>query len=173
MLDMGWSELLLIGVIALIVVGPKDLPRMLRTFGQFVGKMRGMARDFQRSMDDAAREADMNELKGIKDTLNDVRSIQSDAAGAIRKGLTNLDDEIEKSADLRVEDIDEDAPVTVGKVEKIKPAEPVSTTSSTAAPVDKPDPAATGSGTPVPADLVDEPEPADTAVPEPRTASGS
>lgn len=166
MLDMGWSELLLIGVIALIVVGPKDLPRMLRTFGQFVGKMRGMARDFQRSMDEAAREADMNELKGIKDTLNDVRSIQSDAAGAIRKGLSNIDDEIGKSADLKVEDIDEDRPVTVGKVEKIKPAE-------TAAPADGPDPAATGGATPAPGDLVDEPEAAGAAAPEPRTASSA
>ena len=166
MLDMGWTEILLIGVIALIVVGPKDLPRMLRTFGQFVGKMRGMARDFQRSMDDAAREADMEELKGIKDTLNDVRSIQSDAAGAIRKGLSDIDREIEKSADLKVEDIDEDAPhLKVGKVEKIKPAEPA------------PDRPAASTG-----DLTEEPAEAKPATAEPaepapageaRTASGS
>ena len=58
MFDIGGLELLVIGVIALIVVGPKDLPGMFRTVGQFVGRMRGMAREFQRSMEAAADEAD-------------------------------------------------------------------------------------------------------------------
>ena len=167
MLDMGWTEILLIGVIALIVVGPKDLPRMLRTFGQFVGKMRGMVREFQRSMDDAAREADLEEFKDIKDTLNDVRAVKNDAAGAIRKGLSDMDREIEKSTDLRVEDINEDAPKPAAK-----PADPApaSGMTSTAAPVDKPDPAAIANAAPAPGDLVDEPEP---AAPQPRTASGT
>ncbi|HUF57397.1 MAG TPA: Sec-independent protein translocase protein TatB [Thermohalobaculum sp.] len=66
MLDIGWTELMVIGVIALLVVGPKELPRLLRTVGQFVGKARGMARDFQRSMEDAAREADLKELTDLK-----------------------------------------------------------------------------------------------------------
>ena len=66
MLDIGWTELMVIGVIALLVVGPKELPRLLRTVGQFVGKARGMAREFQRSMEDAAREADLKELTDIK-----------------------------------------------------------------------------------------------------------
>ena len=88
MLDMGWTEILLIGVVALIVVGPKDLPRMLRTLGQYAGKMRGMAREFQRSMDDSAREADLAELKDIGSTLNDVRKIQTDAKSAISQGFS-------------------------------------------------------------------------------------
>lgn len=66
MLDIGWSELMVIGVLALLVVGPKELPRLMRTVGQFVGKARGLARDFQRSMEDAAREADLNELTDLK-----------------------------------------------------------------------------------------------------------
>ncbi|MEL6476810.1 MAG: Sec-independent protein translocase protein TatB [Pseudomonadota bacterium] len=74
MFDLGWTELLLIGAVALIVVGPKDLPRMLRTVGQYAGKARGMAREFQRSMDDAAREADMEELKDIRKIGSDIRS---------------------------------------------------------------------------------------------------
>ncbi|MDE0112845.1 MAG: Sec-independent protein translocase protein TatB, partial [Albidovulum sp.] len=50
MFDIGWSELLIIGIVALIVVGPKDLPGMFRALGRFTGKMRGMAREFQRAM---------------------------------------------------------------------------------------------------------------------------
>lgn len=69
MFDIGWSELLVIGALALIVVGPKELPRMLRTLGQYAGKARSMAREFQRSMNDAAREADLSELRDIKSSV--------------------------------------------------------------------------------------------------------
>jgi sec-independent protein translocase protein TatB len=76
MLDLGWSELLIIGVVALIVVGPKDLPKMLRTLGQYAGRAKGIAREFQRSMDDAARQADIEELRDIKKGLGDMRDAQ-------------------------------------------------------------------------------------------------
>ncbi|HUS55742.1 MAG TPA: Sec-independent protein translocase protein TatB [Thermohalobaculum sp.] len=76
MLDLGWSEILVIGVVALIVVGPKDLPKMLRTLGQYAGRAKGIARDFQRSMDDAARQADIEELKDVKKGLDDMRDAQ-------------------------------------------------------------------------------------------------
>ena len=58
MFDLGMSELLVIGVVALIVVGPRDLPGMFRTVGRFTGKARELARDLQRAMDQAADEAD-------------------------------------------------------------------------------------------------------------------
>ncbi|MFN3261874.1 MAG: Sec-independent protein translocase protein TatB [Pikeienuella sp.] len=62
MFDIGFMELLVIGALALIVVGPKELPGLLRTVGQFAGKARSMARDFQRTMEDAAREADLGDV---------------------------------------------------------------------------------------------------------------
>ncbi len=75
MFDIGWSELMIIGVVALIVVGPKDLPVMFRKVGQFVGKARGMARDFQRAMDDAA---DQSGVKDITDTVKKATDIKDD-----------------------------------------------------------------------------------------------
>ena len=98
MLDLGMTEILVIGVVALIVVGPKDLPRMLRTLGQYTGKMRGMAREFKRSMDDAAREADLDEFKDIQKSLNDVKAISSDAARAVQQGINKVDSDIKQAA---------------------------------------------------------------------------
>lgn len=62
MFDLGWSEMLLIGVVALIVVGPKELPGLFRAAGQWVGKARGVAREFTRAMEAAADESGMKEI---------------------------------------------------------------------------------------------------------------
>ena len=74
MLDIGWQELIVIGALALIVVGPRDLPSMLRKLGQYAGQLRGMAREFQRSMDQAAREADLAELKELRSLKSDMQN---------------------------------------------------------------------------------------------------
>ncbi|HEY4343623.1 MAG TPA: Sec-independent protein translocase protein TatB [Parvibaculum sp.] len=63
MFDIGWSELLLVAVLAIIFVGPKDLPRLMRTLGQYTAKMRAMAREFQNSFEDLARETELDELR--------------------------------------------------------------------------------------------------------------
>ena len=71
MFDLGFAELLVIGIVALIVVGPKDLPGMFRTLGRFTAKARGMAREFQRAMNDAADQS------GIKDTAATLKNATS------------------------------------------------------------------------------------------------
>ncbi|MCI4666027.1 MAG: Sec-independent protein translocase protein TatB [Neomegalonema sp.] len=82
MLDIGGWEIFVILAIALIVVGPKDLPVMIRNVGRWVGKARGLARDFQAGMDEAARQADLDEARkaaDISSTLREEgRKIESD-----------------------------------------------------------------------------------------------
>ena len=71
MLDVGWSELLVIGVVALIVVGPKDLPVLFRRMGEFTGRMRSMAREFTHAMNQAADDAGVREMqRNLRDIAN-------------------------------------------------------------------------------------------------------
>lgn len=79
MFDMGWTELLLIGIVALIVIGPKDLPVMFRTVGKFVGKAKGMAREFSRAMNDAADQSGVSEIqKTFKAASNPMKSAMAE-----------------------------------------------------------------------------------------------
>jgi sec-independent protein translocase protein TatB len=80
MFDIGWSELVVIGVVALIAIGPKELPSVLRTVGQYMGKIRRMASEFQGQFQEAMREAEMADIKKHVDDI-------ADSA----KGLTDFD----------------------------------------------------------------------------------
>src|SRR3954466_2985526 len=71
MFDIGWSELVLIGVVALIAIGPKELPGVLRMVGQWMGKARKMAAEFQGQFQEAMREAEMADLKKSFDEVKD------------------------------------------------------------------------------------------------------
>ncbi len=68
MFDIGWPELLVVAIVLVLVVGPKDLPRMLRTFGRTTGKLRTMAGDFRRQFDEALKEAELDDVKSVIDT---------------------------------------------------------------------------------------------------------
>ena len=70
MFDIGWQELFIVAVLAIIVIGPKDLPRVMRTVGSVVRKARGMASEFQSSLEDMAREADLDEARKELDAVS-------------------------------------------------------------------------------------------------------
>ena len=78
MFDIGWSELVVIAVVALIAIGPKELPGVLRTVGQYMGKIRRMASEFQGQFQEAMREAEMADLKKSVDEMTDVAKGFSD-----------------------------------------------------------------------------------------------
>ena len=63
MFDIGWSELLVIAVVAIVVVGPKDLPKLMRSVGHYAGTLRRAAADFQRQFEEAMRESEVEEVK--------------------------------------------------------------------------------------------------------------
>lgn len=80
MFDIGWGELFLIEIVALIVVGPKDLPALFRTLGNLTGKARVMARDFQRTLEQAADESGMSEVSKNLRSLDQSINSASDSA---------------------------------------------------------------------------------------------
>jgi sec-independent protein translocase protein TatB len=63
MLDIGWSEMAIVAVVALFVIGPKDLPKVLRMIGRYAGKVKAMARELQETIDEAVREVELDEVK--------------------------------------------------------------------------------------------------------------
>lgn len=91
MFGMGWSEIILVGIVALIVVGPRDFPKMFRTLGQVTGKARGMAREFSKAMEAAADDSGIKDIsKTIKAAANPTQfgtNALKDAAGLGSKAM--------------------------------------------------------------------------------------
>ena len=115
MFDIGWTEMLVIAVVMIVVVGPKDLPKMLRTFGKTTAKLRSMAGDFQKQFNEALKEAELDDVKKSVDSL---RSLNP--ANEIRKQLNPF----EKAA----------ADVRAGLDKALKPSTPAAGSTATAAP---------------------------------------
>lgn len=110
MFDIGWSELVLIGVVALVAIGPKELPGVLRMVGQWMGKARKMAAEFQGQFQEAMREAEMADLKKSFDEVKEA------AAGFTGGGLmTSLQKDVSDA--LRVDALDKPAETSTTVVE--------------------------------------------------------
>jgi len=110
MFDIGWSELVVIAVVALIAIGPKELPGVLRMVGQWMGKARKMAAEFQGQFQEAMREAEMADLKKSFDEVKEAAS--SFTGGNL---VTSLQRDVDKALDL--EGVDKPAETTVAAIE--------------------------------------------------------
>jgi sec-independent protein translocase protein TatB len=88
MFDIGWSELVVIGVVALIVIGPKELPSVLRNIGQVMSKLRSMASEFQGQFQEALREAELDELRKQAEKLSS--EVTAAATNPLEKTATEL-----------------------------------------------------------------------------------
>jgi sec-independent protein translocase protein TatB len=86
MLDFSWSHIVILLIVALVVVGPKDLPRLMRIIGQWTGKARAMANEFRKSFDDMARQSELDELRKEIENLRDERPL-ADIARDLNKSI--------------------------------------------------------------------------------------
>ncbi|MEJ5900324.1 twin-arginine translocase subunit TatB [Ochrobactrum soli] len=143
MLDVGWSELLVIAIVMIVVVGPKDLPKMLRAFGKATARMRATANEFRNQFNEALKEAELEDVKNIIDETRklDPRSKLTQVFDPIRSAGEDLKSSIKSSTSM--------SPATPDKVAEVT------------TPVDL-------SGTPVP---VSAPVQADTAPEKPAKAA--
>jgi sec-independent protein translocase protein TatB len=124
MFDIGWSELVVIAVVALIAIGPKELPGVLRMVGQWMGKARKMAAEFQGQFQEAMREAEMADLKK---SFDEVKEAATGFAGG--NVMTSLQKDVGDA--LRIDDIDKPA-VSASDAPAIEPPVATSATDTTA-----------------------------------------
>jgi sec-independent protein translocase protein TatB len=169
MFDISWTEFLLIGIVALVFIGPKELPGVLRTLGQYTRKIRGMAAEFQNQFQEAMREAEMADLKKsvddlahdskrydpLKGTREDVEAIGKDLNKDFAKKPLDLLKPDEPSAAELAADQPKIAELTAAEAEPSSTTEPSTNTAAA-----EPQPPA------------HEPEPATTAAPESTERTG-
>jgi len=122
MFDIGWGELVVVGIVALIAIGPKELPTVLRTLGQWMGKVKRMAAEFQGQFHEALREAELHDLKKQAEDLHSSVTEATD--------FTNFDPlaESEKAADHAAEGAGEPAsaePAAAAPTAAVEPAQPL------------------------------------------------
>lgn len=114
MFDIGWSELLVIGIVALVVIGPKDLPKVFRAVGQMISKVRTMAGEFQGQFQEAMREAEIADLK------NEAEKLAQSAKTAVENPIQSIQDDIQKS----IEAPQSPPPATDAQINEAIPAPP-------------------------------------------------
>ena len=155
MFDIGWSELLLIGIVALIVIGPKELPGALRTLGQWMAKIRRMASEFQGQFQEAMREAEIDQLKKDMDDM-----------AAKAKDYTHFDpiEDVRRDIEKSVGDLPSLDQPSTSTTETTADAQTAAAPSADTAAVD------TSTALPPPAEQTAAAEPVTPAAPEPEPA---
>ena len=108
MFDVSWSELLILGIVTLIFVGPKELPVFLRTFGKYAGMVRRQAAEFRAQFDEAMREAELTQLK------TEMEGVRDEIASQVR--------DVERSASVVKDDIDREVQAAAKAAEIKTPA---------------------------------------------------
>jgi len=134
MLGLGWSEMLVIAVVALIVIGPKDLPRVLGEIGRFVGVVRRMGNDFRREINKATALDEVRDLrKSITDPIKQAQAeinkefnVRTPSGGVAPSGVI-------KPADPKVEDVTNEIRAAAGMPPLVKPAAPAQAAGEVAA----------------------------------------
>lgn len=147
MFDIGWAELLMVATVAILVVGPKDLPGMLRSFGKTFGSLKRMANEFQGQFSDALREAEthaglddtknsmadlhkINPLKDFKDSINPLKDIGKDIN-------SSLNSEVKPDASAPANSVSEsEAPLPTEQPDAVAAASNAADDTSGAAPSD-------------------------------------
>ncbi len=131
MLDFGWQEIIVVAFVLVIVVGPKDMPRALKSFTNVVGKMRGMANDFRKSMLEVADQEEFRDVKkalnetkaGLieqtKDPINSIKQDMDDVASDIN--LTDTVSTVKDTASVISEDMKTTPPKAIKSPSKSKP----------------------------------------------------
>ena len=107
MFDLGWLELIVIGVTALIVVGPKELPTLFRTVGRFFGKAKAMAREFSQSMEDAANESGLKDATKTLNSISDFHKktqspLKDQVVSNFKERINPIEDSINSTGNFKV-----------------------------------------------------------------------
>ena len=120
MFDVGYSELLVIAIVMIVVVGPKDLPKMLRAFGKATSKFRQMSGDFKRQFDDALKEAELDDVKKALDSVKklDPRQQVKDVLNPFKEATSGIRDDLTKA--VQPKPVAAPAPVMMATAE-VKP----------------------------------------------------
>jgi len=153
MFDMSWGEVMLIGGVALIVIGPKDLPKALRTVGQITSKMRRMAGEFQSQFNEAVREAEFDEIRrevdGVRKSagtmgpvFNPVQTIRDEIKGAVDGHTKTTPSPTQPLANVAAQLAANDPVVEAASDEPVRSTDPLASPPPAEAP-DRPAPAQT------------------------------
>ncbi|MBV2142886.1 Sec-independent protein translocase protein TatB [Falsochrobactrum sp. TDYN1] len=125
MLDIGWSELLVVAIVLVVVVGPKDLPKMLRAFGKATARMRTTANEFRQQFNEALKEAELEDVKNIVDearkldprskltqVFDPIRSAGEDLRSSLKSASSTSPTEPAKAAEVTTSVDASDTPVS-------------------------------------------------------------